>query len=200
MQPLFYFTTRKADDPNHERETSHAQNQSLYTLRQNKDDRNSQVKRKGVCQLELSYLLEIDEKETKLKADALLKAYPRFLRIAGRKVETTMTQQLTFMPGSQRDPRTSEIELKVQKKVDAEKIVADINKAINAQDARSRNRLLKKYITNGGELYDYQIYAAENISEATYYRELGKAQIGFAEAFRYGELLTFENDRQKTDT
>ena len=43
---LFYFTTRKADDPKAPTGNDHTQNQSLYTLQGAKT--NSQVKRKGV--------------------------------------------------------------------------------------------------------------------------------------------------------
>lgn len=50
-----------------------------------------------------------------------------------------------------------------------------------------------KYI-NSTRFYDYELFSAEQISEATYYREIGKAMIEFAEAFQSGRLLVFENE------
>lgn len=79
------------------------------------------------------------------------------------------------------------------KKLDAVSLYRDINAAINTLDAYSRKRISDKYI-NSTRFYDYEVFSAEQISEATYYREVGKAMIEFVEAFRSGSLLVFENE------
>lgn len=137
--------------------------------------------------MDLLNLNNIDEKATKEKVDALLKSYHRYKRLSGTPTQT-ITQTYSLTPRSETGLVSSEIERLVQRKVDAERLVEDINAAINAQDIKSRKRLTDKYIKKTN-LYDYQIYGPENISESTYYRELASAQMGFAEAFRDGSLL-----------
>lgn len=140
--------------------------------------------------MDLLNLDNIDKTATKDKVDALLKCYHRFRRLSGRQIEQSLTQQLSFMPRPDSTPQGSEIEFKVQRKIDAERLIKDINKAINAQELKSRRRLTDKYIEKA-HLFDYEIYSRESISETTYYRELSKAQIGFAESYRDGELLVY---------
>lgn len=84
----------------------------------------------------------------------------------------------------------------VERKVDADILLRGIQKSINALPLRSRQRIYLKYLSATRQ-YDYEIYSNQNISESTYYRELGQAQIDFSESFRNGELITYKVKIQK---
>lgn len=137
---------------------------------------------------------KIDAQKTKDNVDNFLKNYHRLKRLAGMPFEQKVTATFTLEPKSFTGGKeTSAIERGIERKIDAETLLLQINYAINCLGAESRRRLYDKYIGHNHS-YDYEIYAAEMISEATYYREIGKAQIEFAEAFNGGSLLTYENE------
>ncbi|WP_048728738.1 ArpU family phage packaging/lysis transcriptional regulator [Carnobacterium sp. 1290_CSPC] len=136
---------------------------------------------------------EVDEKATKEKVDSLLKNYHKIRRLSGMPIEQKVTATYSLDPKSFTGMNSSEIENGTIKKLDAVSLYRDINAAINTLDVYSRKRIYDKYI-NSTRFYDYEVYSAENISEATYYREVGKAMIEFAEAFQSGSLLVFENE------
>ena len=77
-------------------------------------------------------------------------------------------------------------------------MLKEIERAFKCLSVESRNRIYYKYMSEDS-LYDYQIYNAQNISKDTYYRELGKAQLEFAEAYNGGELMVFDYKREKSD-
>lgn len=136
---------------------------------------------------------EVNEKATKDKVDSLLKNYHKIRRLSGMPIEQKVTATYSLDPKTFTDMNSSAIESGSIKKLDAVSLYRDINAAINTLDVYSRKRIYDKYI-NSIRFYDYEVYSAKNISEATYYREVGKAMIEFAETFQGGSLLVFENE------
>lgn len=134
---------------------------------------------------------EVDEKATRDKVDELLKRYHTYRRLAGMPIEQKVTATYSLEPKSFGGGNSDKIADSVAIKVDAEPIYQDIIKAINILSVKSRKRIYEKYIS-GVDSPLYEVVDGENISESTYKRDLGKAQIEFAEAFRGGELLVFE--------
>jgi len=134
---------------------------------------------------------EVNEKATKERVDSLLKNYHKIRRLSGMPIEQKVTATYSLDPKSFTGMNSSAIENGTIKKLDAVSLYRDINAAINTLDAYSRKRIYDKYI-NSTRFYDYEVYSAENISEATYYREVSKAMIEFAEAFQSGTLLVLK--------
>lgn len=135
---------------------------------------------------------KVNEQATKIKVDELLSKYHSIRRIAGM-VDQKVTATFSIEPKSFTGTNSDAIGGAVATKIDMAPLYNDITKAINSLDAYSRKRIFDKYI-NGTRHYDYEVYHNENISEATYYREVGKAMIEFAEAFQNGSLLVLENE------
>ncbi|MCZ0717843.1 ArpU family phage packaging/lysis transcriptional regulator [Aerococcus kribbianus] len=139
-------------------------------------------------------LEELDTEKTKRKVNRLLGKYHSIRRLAGQPIDQKITATYSFEPKSS-GRKTDKMADDVAVKIEAEAQFEAIKHAINCLDGYSRRRLYLKYFSN--EIcYDYMIYRAENISEASYYRELGKAQLEFAEAYNNGELLVFREIRQ----
>ncbi len=136
---------------------------------------------------------EVNEKATKDKVNSLLKNYHKIRRLSSMPIEQKVTATYSLDPKTFTDMNSSAIESGSIKKLDAVSLYQDINAAINTLDVYSRKRIYDKYI-NSTRLYDYEVYSAKNISEATYYREVGKAMIEFAEDFQSGILPVFENE------
>src|SRR5699024_11570184 len=108
-------------------------------------------------------------------------------------IEQKVTATYSLDPKSFTGMNSSAIENGTIEKLDAVSLYRDINAAINTLDAYSRKRIYDKYI-NSTRYYDYEVFSAEQISEATYYREVGKAMIECAESIQCRSLLIFENE------
>lgn len=133
---------------------------------------------------------EIDSEITKKNVDYLLNRYHSIKRLAGSySPKTTTTYSLTprSFTGMTSDSTGDTVNLKMK----AQKQLREIEQAYKCLSADSKNRIYFKYMSEDN-LYDYQIYTNQNISKTTYYKELGIAQLEFAEAYRGGELLAFE--------
>lgn len=132
---------------------------------------------------------ELDEEITKRNVNKLLANYHRIKRLAGTH-SPKITASYSLMPrsntGLTSDPTFDAVTLKIE----AEQKLTALEKAFNCLSVESRRRLYFKYISEE-KLYDYQIYNNENISKTTYYKELGEAQMEFAEAYKGGKLLFF---------
>jgi len=138
---------------------------------------------------------EVDKKKTRNNVDNLLSNYHRLKRLAGRPVEQNVTATFSLQPkGSSRD-NTSNVERGVIKKLDADLTLKRIETAFNCLGPDTRRRLYLKYM-NRHITYDYEIYTEDNISEATYYRELQKSLIEFAECFNGGKLIVYEEEEE----
>lgn len=140
---------------------------------------------------------ELDEEITKQNVDRLLKKYHNIKRLAG-SYTPKITSTYSMIPRSETGLTSDSTSEKVSIRSRAQKQFKEILDAFSALSLNSRNRIYLKYMAEE-KLYDYQIYNNENISKDTYYRELGRAQLEFAEAYKGGELIVFDYKRKKSD-
>lgn len=131
---------------------------------------------------------EIDKEKTKKNVHRLLSHYRSMARLADEeytpKITATFSLELKGSGGSPSD----QVGNAVSRKVTAEQELWKIGRAMNQLNADKRQILHYRYI-DSREMTDTMIYYDLNMSERTFYRELGKAQIEFAEAYDYGRLL-----------
>lgn len=131
---------------------------------------------------------EIDKEKTKKNVHRLLSHYRSMARLADEeytpKITATFSLELKGSGGSPSD----QVGNAVSRKVTAEQELWKIGRAMNKLNAYQRQLLHDRYIDRR-QWSDIMIYMDLGMSEATYYRELGKAQIEFAEAYDNGRLL-----------
>lgn len=133
---------------------------------------------------------EIDREITKQNVDYLLSRYHNIRRLAGSYTpRITATYSLT--PRSETGLTSDSTSKMVGLRSKALEQLKEIEDALKLVSAEARKRLYFKYLSEDGA-FDYEIYYDQNISKDTYYRQLEKAQLEFAEAYKGGELIAFE--------
>lgn len=131
-------------------------------------------------------LPEINEKMTRRNVMKLLEQYHSLRRLAGRQYEQKLTASYTLEPKG--DGGTSKpVEDMVTRKVSAIEIINHIHDALNKLNGQQRKLLWEHYTISAPS--EYEIITKFNISVATYYRKLEKAQLAFAEVYHLGELI-----------
>lgn len=140
---------------------------------------------------------EVHEEITKSNVNNLLSRYHNIKRMAG-SYSPKITAAYSATPRSNTGMTSDSTGDTVNLKAKALEKLIEIDRAFESLSAEAKNRLHYKYMSED-RLYDYQIYNAQNISKDTYYRELGKAQLEFAEAYNGGELMVFDYKREKSD-
>src|SRR5699024_5577533 len=116
----------------------------------------------------------------------LLEQYHSLRRLAGRQYEQKLTASYTLEPKG--DGGTSKpVEDMVTRKVSAIEIINHIHDALNKLNGQQRKLLWEHYTISAPS--EYEIVTKFNISVATYYRKLEKAQLAFAEVYHLGELI-----------
>lgn len=138
---------------------------------------------------------ELNEEITKNNVNQLLSRYHNVKRLAGSytpKITSTYSMTPRSYTGLTSDSTSDKVSLRAK----AKEQLKEILEAFEALSLDSRRRIYLKYMTDES-LYDYQIYNSQNISKDTYYRELSKAQLEFAEAYKGGELMVFDYKRKK---
>lgn len=133
---------------------------------------------------------KIDEEITKSNVNYLLSRYHSIKRLAGASTPK-VTASYSIMPRSNTGLTSDSTGDFVENKIKSTKMLDEVHRAFNCLSGKSKQRLYFKYIAEDRR-YDYEIFEDLNISKDTYYRELGKAQIEFAEAYKSGELIAFE--------
>ncbi|MEY8370140.1 ArpU family phage packaging/lysis transcriptional regulator [Aerococcaceae bacterium 50-4] len=136
---------------------------------------------------------EIVKRETKDNVDQLLSKFHTIRRLAGKPIEQKLTATYTIEPKSFTGVNSNPTEDAILAQTDAQVLYNDIIKAYNCLGPTSRKRLYNKYMSSNPK-FDYEVYdgGEESISKATFYRDLEKAQIEFAEAYKNGELMKFK--------
>ena len=132
---------------------------------------------------------EIDKEATKEKANELLSNYRRLARIADEEYIPKVTASYSFEITGSGGLSESPIEKAIVRKEFAAHTLKSIAKALNKINAYQRKLIYDKYMCRK-EMTDIMIYMSNDMSESTYYRELGRAQLNFAEAYENGRLLT----------
>lgn len=140
---------------------------------------------------------EVHEEITKNNVNNLLSRYHNIKRLAG-SYTPKITSTYSMTPRSETGITSDSTSDKVSLRAKATDHLKEIERAYNCLSANSRKRIYLKYLSDDN-LYDYQIYNTQNISKDTYYRELSKAQLEFAEAYNGGELMVFDYRREKSD-
>lgn len=135
----------------------------------------------------MSLFPRVDRGLTKLNVDRLLSQYRTMTRLADEEYTPRITATYSLdlkAPGGISD----NVSKSVIRKVVAEKELWKIGRAMNKLDAYSRQLLHDRYISREKKS-DIQIYSDLNLSESTFYKDLTKAMIEFAEAYDSGRLL-----------
>lgn len=132
----------------------------------------------------------INKEFTKQNVDELMKLYRRLLRMADKEFTPKMTATYSFEPKSYTGTNPDTIGDAVTRKIVAQEELNKIVEAVNKLNTYNRQLLYLKYM-NKIELSDVKIYTELNMSESTFYRELGKAQLEMAEAYEGGKLLSY---------
>ncbi len=130
----------------------------------------------------------IDKEKTKRNVVELLNSYRTLARLADEEYLPNLTATYTFEPKSYTGTVNKAIENAVVKKVAAEREINKIVKAVNKLNQTDRQLIYDKFLDKR-ELSSTAIYSKNNISASSFYRELDKALIKFAEAYEYGKLL-----------
>ncbi|MCP0886946.1 ArpU family transcriptional regulator [Ligilactobacillus sp. WILCCON 0076] len=156
------------------------------------------INTKGLYGVNLSLFREVDTEKTRQKADDLLLRYRSCLRIACAGYEPKVTATYSIEPITHSNVNHNRIDDNLILQEEARNVVDDILKAYNSLNADERALIYDKYLSKR-RLVDYKIYIKYNWSEATFYRELKKVLVMFAEAYRGGKLLVFGNDRDLID-
>lgn len=136
----------------------------------------------------MSLIPEIDNEKTKKNAAEVLGIYRRLERMAHEEYTPKVTASFSFEVKGFTGSVNSAVENSVVRKVTAEQELAKIVKALNKLNAFHRQLLYERYVIRN-ELSDIQIYMELGMSERSFYREMDKALICFAEAYDGGRLL-----------
>ncbi|MCW6681596.1 transcriptional regulator [Aerococcaceae bacterium NML160702] len=141
----------------------------------------------------MSLFPKLDEKKTKENAKKKLSQYWLLLGISGERFEPKLTPTYSFEPRSQTNANNNAIEKHFMRQTAAILEVLQIEKAINnISKEYARRILIEKYCSLEYE-NDIQIYMSLGYTESEFYRLLDRALYEFAETYRHGELLVFEN-------
>lgn len=134
---------------------------------------------------------KLDKMATKEKVVMMLSAYKQLKKIAGEEYVSKVTATYSFEPRSYTGAVNKSLEKHIERKLTAQKMVEDIEKAINRMsNAHLRQILIMKYCKYYDS--DIAIYVTLDISESEFYRELERGLLHFAECFCNGSLLVFE--------
>ena len=134
---------------------------------------------------------KLDKRATKEKVVTMLTAYKQLKKIAGEEFVTKVTATYSFEPRSYTGAVNKPLEKYIERQMTAQKMVEDIEKAINRMsNAFLRQILIMKYCKYYDS--DIAIYVTLDISESEFYRELERGLLYFAECFCNGSLLVFE--------
>ncbi|MBS4750336.1 transcriptional regulator [Carnobacteriaceae bacterium zg-ZUI78] len=141
---------------------------------------------------------DTDNKKTKKNAYKVLKSYRLLKRIAGSEFSPKVTALYSFEPRSFTGTVSNAIEQHVVRQLSAQQECAYIEKGINSVcSADHRHILIEKYCH--AEKSDIALYIDLNYTETEFYRELEKAVLYFADAYKSGELLVFKEDKTIDD-
>ncbi|WP_150202537.1 ArpU family phage packaging/lysis transcriptional regulator [Streptococcus constellatus] len=140
----------------------------------------------------LELFREIDEKATQAKAKKILQTYRRLCRIAGSEYTLRSTSAFSDQPRSKNNQPSKGLETFVVKRLDAEREIAEIDKAINLLSSDMYKEILIRRFCKARQCSNICIYMELDLSESEFYREQSKAWLEFAEWYKAGELLVFK--------
>lgn len=136
----------------------------------------------------MTFFPEIDRKKTKQSVKKLLEHYRSLERLAGEEYIPNVTTSYSFELKSFTGRVNRETENAVIRKADAESELEKIAKAMNKLNQSDRKLIYDKFMSKK-ELTTTAIYLDYSMSSSSFYRELEKVLIKFAEAYEGGTLL-----------
>ena len=142
---------------------------------------------------------KLDTKRTKQAAIKRLSNYRTVAKIAQTDYTSKVTATYSFEPRSFGGMVNKPLEDHVCRKDAAQRLLEDMSYAINMISKVEYRRILLEKYCNKYEVSDKVLYMEMEYSESEYYRKLEKALISFAESFRGGELLVFEDGTNVDD-
>ena len=135
------------------------------------------------------------KKETMSKAYRVLERYTILCNIAEEPYSPKLTATYSLEPKSKTGQNGSQTVSMVARRVDAEREIEEIRKAVDkVSDSYCRQVLIEKYYF-GRNKTDIAIYIDLGYSESEFYRLLERAVLEFAENYRHGKLLVFDDER-----
>lgn len=138
------------------------------------------------------FLPEIDIKATKANAKRKLREYPRWKRLANDSNGQHITASYSFEPRQKNLAPNRAVERLAINKVDAENELEAIEQAVTGiSEQELREIICKKYLSPY-KITDKEIYNDMLCSETYLYNRVQEAVINFAELYRAGELVIWE--------
>lgn len=134
--------------------------------------------------------VEFDRKATKKKVHQLLNNYRTLIRIAGENDMPKMASNYLFELEEEKenfDCLVTKTDV-MNRSLLAKNEILKIREGINRLDEYNRQIIYDKYI-NIDRPTNISIFMKYHISESTFYRDLEKASICFAEVYSNGELI-----------
>ena len=137
---------------------------------------------------------DIKKSQTLAGARRKLSHYRRLRHIAGEEYSPKVTATYSFEPKAPFGSPNRATEDMVTRKVAAWQELEHIEKAINAiLDSYVRHVIYEKYCARYRKS-DIAIYLDLGYSESEFYRLVERGQLEFAENYRNGKLLVFQED------
>lgn len=130
----------------------------------------------------------IDKSATKENVDELLNLYRRLARMADEEFIPKMTATYSFEIKGSGGGVSDSLGEAISRKISAQQEIHKIMKAINKLNGYHRQILFERYMRRCPQT-DIMIYVSLCMSESSYYRELAKAQLEFADAYDEGRLI-----------
>lgn len=137
----------------------------------------------------MPFFPEINEAKTKENAKKILEGYPHWRRVANDTDGQRVTTTYSFTPRNPSSAKNSQVEKLAIRKVDAELELDAIEQAVSKlHDPFYRKIIYEKYLV-WHQKKDETVYNELAISESSYYENLSKALLAFAELYRNGEQV-----------
>lgn len=137
----------------------------------------------------MPFFPDINESKTKENAKKILEGYPHWRRVANDTDGQRVTTTYSFMPRNPSSGKNSQVEKLAIRKVDAELELDAIEQAVSKlHDPFYRKIIYEKYLV-WHQKKDETVYNELAISESSYYENLSKALLAFAELYRNGEQV-----------
>lgn len=134
----------------------------------------------------------VDESATVLAARRVLKNYTRIKSMANQNIEVSTSSISVTGHIKKQGSHSDIVGNAAARKIAAENELAEIEKALNSISSEYYKALMAKYNKKDHES-DISLYINLGLSESTFYRYIREGQIQFAENYKNGKLLVFED-------
>lgn len=141
----------------------------------------------------MAFFPEIDEEKTIANAKRKLKEYPRWKRVVGEPGTQKVTQVFTFDLRNPGGSPNRAVEKLAINRVDAEAELDAIENAVSRIIVPEYRRIIYEKFLNPEPLYNFELYNIFHVSQTQFYGILHNALLAFAEQYRDGQWIAYEN-------